>query len=65
MVVRLLAPRAKLLRNFNFPASVTHFCWRLSKPQGLVQPEGLGKLKKFIDLIRSRTHDLLAYSIVP
>jgi hypothetical protein len=24
--------------------SGTHFCWRLSKPQGLVRPEGLGKI---------------------
>jgi hypothetical protein len=28
-----------------FNASGTHFCWRLSKPQGLVRPEGLGKFK--------------------
>jgi hypothetical protein len=28
-----------------FSASGTHFCYRLSKPQGLVWPEGLGKLK--------------------
>jgi hypothetical protein len=26
--------------------SGTNFCWRLSKPQGLVQLEGLGNLKK-------------------
>jgi hypothetical protein len=31
-----------------FSASGTHFCWRLSKPQRLVRPEGLGKLKKCI-----------------
>jgi hypothetical protein len=29
-----------------FSASGTHFCQRLSKPQSLVKPEGLGKLKK-------------------
>jgi hypothetical protein len=29
----------------DFSASGTHFCQRLSKPQGLVRPEGLGKLK--------------------
>jgi hypothetical protein len=33
-----------------FYVSGTHFCYRLSKPQGLVRPEGLGlglgKLKK-------------------
>jgi hypothetical protein len=28
-----------------FSASGTHFCWRLSKPQGLMRLEGLGKLK--------------------
>jgi hypothetical protein len=38
---------------------------RLSELQGLVQPEGLGKLKKFIHLIRSRTRDLPLYSIMP
>jgi hypothetical protein len=30
----------------HFSASGTRFCYRLSKPQGLVRPEGLGKLKK-------------------
>jgi hypothetical protein len=30
-----------------FSASGTHFCYRLSEPQGLVRPEGLGKLKIF------------------
>jgi hypothetical protein len=30
-----------------------------------VQPEGLGKLKKFIVLIGSQTHDLPACGIVP
>jgi hypothetical protein len=29
-----------------FYASDTHFCWRLSEPQGLVRLEGLGKLGK-------------------
>jgi hypothetical protein len=32
---------------------------------GLVRLEGLGKLKKFIDFIGSRTSDLPACSIVP
>jgi hypothetical protein len=27
-------------------ASGTHFCQRLSEPQGVVRPEGLGELKK-------------------
>jgi hypothetical protein len=35
--------------------SGTHFCYRLSEPQSLVRQDGLGKLKKFIDLIESRT----------
>jgi hypothetical protein len=29
-----------------FSVSGTRFCWRPSKPQGLVWLEGLGKLKK-------------------
>jgi hypothetical protein len=46
--------------------SGTHLCQRLSKPQGLVRPEGLGKLKTKIDLPRKNsTRDLPAYSIVP
>jgi hypothetical protein len=36
----------------------------LSEPQGLVRPEGLGKLKKFILLIASRTRDPWACSTV-
>jgi hypothetical protein len=58
--------RALLLRNmlyfFVFDA---HFCYRLSKPQGLVWPEGLGKLIKFLYLIGSRTRDLPSCSVVP
>jgi hypothetical protein len=34
-------------KHYYFNVSGTHFCLRLSKPQGLVQPEGLGKFKKF------------------
>jgi hypothetical protein len=52
--------RALLPRN-NFSASGTHFCYRLSEPQGL--GIGIGKLKKFIHFIRSRTRDLPACSI--
>jgi hypothetical protein len=40
-----------------FSASGTHFCQRLSKHRDSVRPEGLGKLKKFILLIGSRTRD--------
>jgi hypothetical protein len=35
----------------------------MSKPQGLVQPEGLGKLIKIIHLIESRTRDLPVWNI--
>jgi hypothetical protein len=48
MAVRLSAlriGRALLPRNNYLSASGTHFCKRLSKPQGLVRPEGLGKLE--------------------
>jgi hypothetical protein len=48
-----------------FSVSGTHFSQRLSKPQGLVLPEGLGKFKKLIHLIGSRTCDLRACSRVP
>jgi hypothetical protein len=37
----------------------------VSKPLGLVRPEGLGKLKKLIPLIWSGPRDLPACSIVP
>jgi hypothetical protein len=32
-------------KHYYFYVSGTHFCYRLSKPQGLVQPEGLRKFK--------------------
>jgi hypothetical protein len=48
-----------------FSASGSHLCQRLSKPQGLVRPEGLGQLKKYIHFIVSRTRDLPASSIAP
>jgi hypothetical protein len=38
-------PRSTPHKNYLY-ASGTHFCQRLSKPQGLVRPEGIGKLKK-------------------
>jgi hypothetical protein len=37
----------------------------MSKHQGLVQPEGSGKLMKFDYLIGSGTHDLPACGVVP
>jgi hypothetical protein len=42
----------------------TNMCYRLSKPQSLVFLEWLGKLKRFYDLIGSRTRDLPSCSIV-
>jgi hypothetical protein len=45
-----------------FSTSGTHFFWKPSKTQGLVRPEGLSKLKKFIHLIRSLTRDFPACS---
>jgi hypothetical protein len=64
MAVRLQAPRTGrtlLPRNIIYMLLVL----RLSKPQGLVLPEVLGKLKKSKDLIGSRIHDLPASSIAP
>jgi hypothetical protein len=46
-------------------ATGSNFCYRLSNLQGLVRPEGLGKLKKYIHLKGSRTLDLPACTIVP
>jgi hypothetical protein len=38
---------------------------RLSKPQGVMRLEGLGKFKKFVHLIGTRINDLPVCSIVP
>jgi hypothetical protein len=35
-------------QKYYFSASGIHFCYGLSAPQGLVQPEGFGNLKKKI-----------------
>jgi hypothetical protein len=48
-----------------FSASGIQFCRRLDEPQSLVRPQGLGKLKEFIYLIRSQTHGLPVCSILP
>jgi hypothetical protein len=50
-------------KHYYFYVSGTHFCWGLSKPQGLVRPEGLGKFKS--RLVGYRIRDLPACSIVP
>jgi hypothetical protein len=46
-------------------ASGTHYCFWLSKLQGLVRLEGLCKLKKFNDLIGSQIRNLPACSMLP
>jgi hypothetical protein len=54
MAVRLSAlrtGRALLPRNIIFLLLILIYVRRLSKPQDLVRPEGLGTLKKFIHLI--------------
>jgi hypothetical protein len=58
IVSRTHLPRSAL-EKYYFSSSGAHFCYRLSKPQGLVRPEGLGKLNKFIHLIGSdqRTYE--------
>jgi hypothetical protein len=48
-----------------FFASGTHFCLKLSKPQGLVGLEELDTFKKIIHLIGSQTRNLPACGIVP
>jgi hypothetical protein len=52
-------------KHYYFYASDSHFCKRLSEPQGLLWPECLARLKKLIHLIGSRTHYLPACSILP
>jgi hypothetical protein len=49
----------------HYSTSGTHFCYRPSKPQGLVRLERLGKLRSFIDQIRFWTRNLLVCSILP
>jgi hypothetical protein len=57
--------RTRFVSQKHFSASCIHFCSRLSEPQGLVRPEGLGKLKTINSPHGVRTRDLLACSIVP
>jgi hypothetical protein len=57
-------PRFTPQQHYYFSVSGTHFCWRLSKPQGLVRPEELGKFEKNY-LIGYRTRDLSVCGIVP
>jgi hypothetical protein len=63
MVVRLSALRAgHALPPRNLPG--THFCWRLSRPQGHSAAGRIRYIEK-IHLIGTRTRDLPACSIVP
>jgi hypothetical protein len=48
-----------------FSAASTHLYYRLSKPQGLICPEGLGKLIKVFYPIGSWTRDLSGCSETP
>jgi hypothetical protein len=50
-------PRSTIQKHFP-SASGNHFCYRLSKAQGLVRLEALGKLIQFSYVIGSRTRDL-------
>jgi hypothetical protein len=50
-------------KHYYFYVSGTHVCWRLSKLQGLVRPEGLGKFKNHF--IGNRTRDLPVRSTEP
>jgi hypothetical protein len=66
MAVRLSALRTGRCftsQKHYFYVSGTHL--RLSKPQDLVRPEGLGNLIKIIHLIGSRTRDLTVGSMAP
>jgi hypothetical protein len=63
MTVRLPAIRAgRSLTHRKIPG--THFCLRLSRPQAIMRLEGIGQLKKSNDLIKDRSRDLPACSIV-
>jgi hypothetical protein len=54
-----------LVARINVSASGTHFCQRLSKSQGPVRLEGLGKLETFIHFIDFGTRNITACSVVP
>jgi hypothetical protein len=56
LTVRLYPPRN---------ISGTHFCWRLSQPQGHSAARRIMSIKNSSDTIANRTRDLLACSAVP
>jgi hypothetical protein len=43
-----------------FNVSGSHFCYRLSNPQGLVRPEGLGTFKTTNDFMARKADNLNA-----
>jgi hypothetical protein len=64
MAVRLSALHAgRPLPPKNIPG--THFCYRLSRPQGHSTAGRIRSIEKKIHLIETRTRDLPACSIVP
>ena len=63
-VVRLSALRTgRFLPPGNIPG--THFCWRLSGPQGHSAARRIMSMKNYSDTIGNRTRDLLTCSAVP
>jgi hypothetical protein len=44
-----------VVKKYYFYVSGTYFCYRLSKPQGLVRPEGLGTFKKITSVFEPTT----------
>jgi hypothetical protein len=63
-VVRLSAPHTDYLYPpGNIPG--THFCYRLSRPQGYSAARGTMSMKNSSDAIRNRIHDLPNFSAVP
>jgi hypothetical protein len=65
IVILMQQPRSTLQKNI-FLVSGTHFYQRMSKPKGLVRPEGLGKFeKKLIPFIGSRIRVFPACSVLP
>jgi hypothetical protein len=57
--------RALLPKNIIFFLLLVFILLEADKPQGLVWPEGLGELKKYIHRIGSRTRDLPVNNTVP
>jgi hypothetical protein len=52
-IISLMCQPAVYSQTYYFYGSGTHFCLKLSEPQGLVLLKGLGKLIKIINLTGS------------